>query len=168
MLHLKAKYVGATPGYSLRKLNPWKKAAYAATGVDWHRTALPKHFTRAGAREYDYSPRKGEPGNRYRKGFKRSYTGQKLAQFGHTLPLVYSGESRALSRLRDVRASGKGVRIVLNAPGLNRRHPKSKINMRREVLALSPADEARAMRTFDREMQRQIDQTQHTETKTLG
>jgi len=164
MILLNVTYTGHVPGVAKRRLPRMKKAAYTAAAVDWHQTARPKHFSRAGAREYNYKPRKGERGNAHPKGFKRSYTGRKLAKYGHTLPLVYSGLTQGLTRQRDVRATATGCKVVIHAPGLNRRHPKSQITMRLEMTAVSDADRQRAVASIDAELQRQIqhDHTQHT------
>ena len=164
MIHLRVKYTGAVPGVARRKLPAWKKAAYLAAGIDWHRHALPKHFTRAGAKAYGYAPRAGEPGNTRRGGFKRSYTGRKLAKMGHTRPLVYSGMSEQLTRMRDVRATSKSARVIIHAPGFNRRHPKSRADMRAEVTEQTQADIDRAAGAFDRELQTQIDRDTTTTT----
>lgn len=164
-VYLTVKYTGAVPGIARKLLPGIKKTAYGAAGVDWHRTARPKHFTKAGASEYGYAPRKGEAGNPHRGGFRRSYTGQKLAKMGHTRPLVYTGQSMALTRLRDVRATSTGARVVMNAPGLNRRNPASKVNPRAELTALSDADRDRAARTIDQSMDASFKAITTTETK---
>ena len=165
MIHLRVKYTGAVPGVARKKLTPWKKAAYLAAGIDWHRHALPQHFTKAGARKYGYAPRAGESGNTRRGGFRKSYTGRKLARMGHTRPLVYSGTSETLCRMRDVRVTSKSARVILRAPGLNRRNPHSRVDMRAEVTEQTQADIDRAARAFDRELQTQIDRDTTTTTK---
>lgn len=90
-----------------------------------------------------------------------------MAKFGHTLPLVYSGQSQTLTRMRDVRATSRGCRVVLRSPGFNRRNRFSKIDMRAELTAVSVADRRSAEQTIDATMEQQIRQIADTETKTF-
>lgn len=113
------------------------REAWEAAGKAHHRRHVPKHFTAAGAREYGYQPRQGERGSSSRKSFRRSYTGQKLRKWGHTLPLVWSGDSLRRSKIEDVRATSKGVRVVLHTPRFNLRPPGRKENMSAEVQRVS-------------------------------
>lgn len=109
-------------------------------GEYWHEHMLPKHFTKAGAREYGYTPRRGEPGSG--RAFKGSYTAHKLKKKGHALPLVYSGETRQrlLStksiEARTVRRGARAhVTIRLNAPQLNQN--SSKVKKHEEIRKVS-------------------------------
>ena len=143
------KYRGATPKMARREFNRIVKEAWGELGVLWHRKMRPKHFTKAGAQEYGYTPRKGEGGNIGRKGFAKSYTGRKLRRFGHARPLEYSGETKALTRVRDVRATSKGARVVMRANKLNFRNPHSRINMRREMTTVSKKEERHLVEVFN-------------------
>ena len=129
-----------------REFNRAKRDAFYHIGVRWHRDMRPKHFTKEGAREYGYKPRKGERGSG--RGFKRSYTARKLKIHGHTLPLVFSGESRSLSAVRRIKATSNGVTIRMHAPSLNRKHAASEIVMREELTTISAAEEKRLLRAF--------------------
>lgn len=159
---------GAVPGVAKRELNTMLKAAWEETGVHWHRSMRPKHFTHAGAREYGYTPRKGERGAAGTKGFRQSYTGRKLKRFGHTLPLVYTGESRELTRIRDVRATSKGVRIVMNAPKLNFRSRHSTINMRDEMTRISAGEARELVAVLDAAYQRRLDAVRDVRTREIA
>jgi hypothetical protein len=64
--------------------------------------------------------------------------------------LVYSGLSEKLTEMRDVRATPRGVRIVLHATGLNRRNPHTQINKVEELRTVSDAEQTELMRIFDR------------------
>ena len=167
MIALKVTYSGAVPGIARKELGRIKKLAYEAAGIWWHQKARPVHFTQKAKRLYGYAPRKGESGNPHPKGFKRSYTGQKLKTMGHTLPLVYTGTGRALSRMRDVRSTARGVRVVLHAPGFNRRHPKSKIDMVAELTELTGDDEKAAARAIDYRFDLELATIRTTATKTF-
>lgn len=163
------RYHGAVPGVTLgkRELNNEKKGTWKKTGVYWHRKFREKHFTAAGAREYGYYARKGEKMAKGSKAYKRSYTGQKERQFGHTRPLEFSGASRQLTRIRDVRSTSKGVRVVLRAPTFNYRHPKSRINMRAEMTRVSLREADALIRDFDQGLERRLRNFRGTETKTI-
>lgn len=75
------------------ELNELLRQALTHMALRWKRRFLPKHFTKAGAREYQYKPRRGELDPR-KKG---TYSNRKLRLFGHVLPNVYTGELRRLS-----------------------------------------------------------------------
>ncbi|MFQ5414658.1 MAG: hypothetical protein ACE5E6_09395 [Phycisphaerae bacterium] len=153
---------GATPGIMKRELNKLTQKGLEAIGLWWHRAMRPKHFTHAGAREYGYLPRVGERGNPGEKGFRRSYTGQKLRKFGHTNPLEFTGESKTLARIRDVRANSKRVRIVIHANKFNFRNPHSKINMREEMTTVSTREQKQLVRLFDRFLGRLLNNIKRT------
>lgn len=138
MLGLDLKFTGHP--LTKRAFNAMKNEVLADAGRRWHREMRPKHFTTAGAREYNYRPRKGERGNTDRKGFRRSYTGRKLRMMGHTRPLEFTGEGKRLSRIQDVRATSKRVRVILPRK-FNFRNPHSQINMREELTTISKREE---------------------------
>ena len=156
---IKVRERGATPGILKRVLQQLKKKAFEAAGILWHQEIRPKHFTAAGAGEYGYAPRKGERGNIGKYGFKRTYTGRKLQAYGHTRPLTLTGESQGRTRLRDVRATSKKVRIVLRAPALNF-HAS-------ELTAVSQRDAAAMVRCYERAMDAAIKQVRATKSKTI-
>lgn len=144
MLLIRLHETGLTPRRYLAERNRIHKEMWRSLGEHWHRYQRPKHFTKAGAQEYGYAPRSGDPGRTHPKGFHRSYQGRKLRRFGHTLPLVYTGLSRNLTRVRDVRPTSKGVRVIMRAPALNLRPKGGRINMRNELINISRRD-ARAL-----------------------
>jgi len=158
---------GATPGILKRELNKLMKKAFEAAGIHWHQEIRPKHFTSAGAGEYGYAARKGERGNVGTHGFARTYTGRKLKAYGHTQPLVLTGESQGMTRMRDVRATSKKVRIVLRAPKLNFRNPDSQANPRAELTAVSQRDAAAMVRCYERALDAGIKQVRSTKSKTI-
>jgi len=129
------KYSGPIPRHVRARLRRILKEGYQYIGIFWHRHYRAKHFTREAYQEYYYTPRKGE--GKTGKAFWRSYTGRKQRRFGHTRPLVWSGESERASRRRDVRATSKGVKIFIHANKLNFRNPHSNINMREEMTRVS-------------------------------
>ena len=152
MIRIETRYSGPVPGVSQRTWAPILRSGYRVMGVYHHRSLLPKHFTHAGAREYRYTPRSGESGSGTRKAFRRSYTGRKLARFGHTRPMVYSGLMEQLSRARDLRVTSKGVRVVVHVPAYRglRQMPDTRINLREELQTVSAKEGQELTRLFDR------------------
>lgn len=162
MLVVKIKKTGPTAGLTRKELANAARETYRAMGVLWHDQMRPRHFTHEGARIYNYVAR--EAGEN--QSFGRSYTGQKLRKYGHTKPLVKTGVSEKLAKIRDVRPTSKGARVVLHARGLNRKNPKSLIDMRAEVTTVLPREGETLADHGEREFQRQINQIRRTETHT--
>jgi hypothetical protein len=152
MIAIKVHYEGDVPGLAKRWLNEVKKRAYAVMGRYWHQHFLEKHFTKAGAQEYGYAKRAGE--GEVGKAFWSSYTGRKQKKWGHTLALVYSGASRSRARQMDVRATSKGVNIVLHAPALNYKNEYMGMNMSEEIRTITSSEADRLAEAFDAEMVR--------------
>lgn len=143
----KIERTGIFAGLPKRVFNNMKKDGMAAGMIWWHRYFRANHFTNKGAREYGYAKRQGEPGRPAptRNGKqKRSYTAEKVRRYGHSRPLVKTGRSEKLARIRDVRATSKGAKAVIHARTLNFRRPGSAINMRKEMTKITP-QEARVM-----------------------
>lgn len=160
---IKIRERGPTPGLLKRGFNKMKEKCFHAALTYWHRDILQKHFTSAGAIEYGYTPRKRQ----WRGSFKMSYIGRKLREKGHTKPLVFSGESMALTRMRDVRATSKRGVCVIRAPGFNRRHPDSQVNMREEITRVSTPDASRTVRTYERKLDAELRACWATNTTTV-
>lgn len=145
MILIEIKQQGKTPRALRKASTQARRDAFRAVGEHWHEKFRPVHFTHRGARKYGYKPRQGqrtagEPPTTTssRRRFASSYTGRKLRKWGHTRPLVYSGESEALTRFLDVRATSKGSRVVMRAPTLNLRSSPSAPNMREELTRITP------------------------------
>ena len=107
MLYIEVKQRGATPDLLKREFNRLSKESWEDLGSAWHKDMRPKHFTHRGATEYGYSPRNKE------------YELRKFRRFGHTYPLVWSGSSRTLSGIGNIRGTRGDVRVVMNTPTLN-------------------------------------------------
>lgn len=126
---------GATPEHTKKAVAGAMASALEDGAIHYHANFMPKHFTIAGAREYGYSPRKGA--GLSGRDFWRSYEGKKKRQKGHQRPLVWSGASEQLARIRDIRTTRRRARIVQHARGLNRRNPNSAINTGKEIRTVS-------------------------------
>jgi len=158
---------GATPRGMGKIMREATKAGYEAAGIWWHNECRPKHFTREAYQLYQYTPRQGESGTGT-KIFKKSYTGRKLKKFGHTNPLVYTGVSERLTRARDVRATSKGVRIVMSAPALNFRPKGGRINMVNELRERFTGREVSMVaKIVDRVIDNKLKTANETSTRTL-
>lgn len=149
------KILGATVGRSLRKrfaeasLPSWEE-----TGRQFHLEMRPARFTHKHATEAGYTPR------------TKKYTLHKLRKFGHTYPLVFSGEVRRLVATAHITArrgigsanNRGGVQIAYpGARKLNRYNPLSQVRMAeefrrvtdREATTLGRAWETRFSRRFN-------------------
>lgn len=158
---------GPTPRGLARERRKAQKQAWLETGKEFHSRLMPKRFTLEGAAELGYTKRKGELMPRGSRGYRRSYTGRKERRFGHRLPMVYSGESRALARIRDVRATGNGARVVIHARKLNLRHPKSRVRMAQEIRRVSSAEAKLIGRWYDGRLDTQLNQINHSDEKAV-
>jgi hypothetical protein len=154
MFEIALHKAGPVPSLLKRELNNCHRDAMRWAGEFWHRNFREKHFTNAGSTEYNYTPRSGEPGSDFPGRFAQSYTGRKLKKFGHTRPLEYKGESRRRTRSPRIVATAKrgeaSVRVVMDAPGLNRRYAGSQINMRAELVTISAGEAPQIVAQIDR------------------
>lgn len=164
---------GPTPRLMLRQQNNVSREAASDLAIFWHDNYVRKHFTQAGATEYGYAPRKGQPGNPHPKGFRRSYTGRKLALKGHTRPLVWSGSSYLLviaSRNNVTATAKKGAataRLRMNAPTLNFRNPHSRVDPRAELTTVSSREGAEMGVQGGTYLQQRYQALRDTETTTV-
>jgi len=161
---------GFMPGFGTqRHLNSAVRSTWEHVGRFWHRMFRPKHFTEAGAREYGYIARKGERMVQSRaKGWAGTYVARKKREKGHNLPLVWSGDTRELSRQHREKAAATRkrsyVKVIMPVRGLNRKHPKSQINMAEEMRRISPAEDAVLTREHEDALLRRLDTVQSTVT----
>lgn len=158
------RYEGAIPSnLSRRTFNKFCAEGYRILGIYWHQHFRQKHFTHAAIREYGYTPRKGEAGSG--RKFRGSYTWRKLKKFGHTKPLTFTGESERLTRIRDVRANGKGCRVIIRANKFNFRAKGSHVNMRWEMTRISRKEGETLTKLFQNFMTRRLGQLPKTTWK---
>ena len=125
-------------GLKQSQLNKIYRKSMGNTGKKWQKQYLKKHFTKAGAREYHYGAREGEPGSG--EPFKGSYTANKQKRFGHQNPLQYTGQAKAEAKRGKVtpRATAKKASVsVATSRKFNFRHPKSKTKPSEEIRRVS-------------------------------
>jgi len=140
-----------------REMNNAIKGANDDMGLFWLGMIRPKHFTKAGATEYGYAPRDGERGQGGKYGFKKTYTGRKLREKGHTRPLVWSGDSMRKSAQGRVQPTFKRMKVIMNVPTLNFSPVnRSDMNMRAELTEVSERDFRQMLRVFQRSLDRRV------------
>lgn len=130
------------------------QAALFKVGDYWHRNFMKKHFTKAGAREYGYAPRKGERARAGSKTF-RKVAGPAERREGQILPLVHSGELRLACQTRqlitEMKRDNVSVLVWLRkARALNLR-PQG-INMREEATTISEPERQVLSELLNREI----------------
>lgn len=136
MILITVRETGPTPGMMRREFNRHVAEAHAHMGAHWHRVMRPEHFTHRGAAKYGYTQRTGKHQRR------------KLRRFGHTYPLVFTGESRRLSGIMDIRATSRGVRVVMRTRALNFRPKGWTGTMADELRKVTPAEQSELGRVF--------------------
>lgn len=142
--------------YDSESLRAILKAAWRKVGEYWHENFRLEHFKNSAMSRYNYTPRRGESGSGF--GFKGSYTKGKMKKFGHTKPLVYTGQSMHATALRDIRPRHDGVKIHLHAPLFNFRPKGGRIDLNLEMTALTAGEVEQLSRVFNEHLQAEIDQ----------
>jgi len=134
-----------TPDLARRLMGSIRASAFGAALRHWHEKIRPKHFTHAGAKEYEYVPRQGEQGatdGADGRRIKSSYTIRKLRKYGHTYPLVLTGRSQQQAQAARIVTTGKGGRAYYNIPTFNLNPATGRINKREEFTRISAGDGA--------------------------
>lgn len=152
---------GFTPKLALKKLREINVVTMTELGNYWHDNFRDKHFTPAGAREYGYAPR------------NVAYMIKKAKKWGHRNPLEWSGKSRALSRIKDIRTAGttaaRGrVRVVLHMPALNFIPKGGSINMNDEMTRVSQAEIQKLGEIAADSLDRQFNALTETSTRRIA
>lgn len=120
--------------------------AFAAAAEAFAEQVIPKHFTDAGAGEYNYEQRDS------------GYEGRKVKAFGHRRPLEFTGETRRRALSANIRRLGHtkrtvgGAQIVLDLPVYITGNPRRL----REIEATSPRDEALIASEVDRALTNEL------------
>ena len=168
MYSIRIEHHGPVPGSLNLRQREWNalvREAWRQVGVMWHREIMRKHFSRQAYAEYDYAPRQGESGRPDPRGFRRSYTGQKLKMMGHTNPMVYTGESQRRAQSARIHAvatrNRSGVDVILNTPALNFGRGK-RVDMPVEMKRFSPRDAIDCIRLHRRIMEAKLREIRNT------
>jgi len=163
-------YIGpiAPRGVTRRSARRALKASWFDIGKLWAGKFRPKHFTEKGAREYKYTTRQGQRGTPGTASFRRSYTGRKYRTYGHRDPLVWTGQSRSMSRVARISATSNRVRISMSTPRLNYRHRSGRINMADELRRVSPREMREIVKTLERLIPEHLAKIDDSHTRNLG
>jgi len=166
---IKLKEIGPVPGTSRARAqyNRAKKAAYLAIGKKWFADLRPQHFTKRGAQMYGYKSRKGDPGNPDPYGFRKSYQGQKLKKYGHTRPLVKTGESARATSIASITGSSRHVRLSMPGGWIGATNHKHHIDTLDEFTRLSDSDREVLAETWAESFDRALAMEQATKTTTI-
>jgi hypothetical protein len=138
------RYRGTIHRGNRSRINDILRDEYAEMGTWWWRNYRPKHFTRAGAIEYGYTPRTAR------------YETRKRRKFGHTNPLVWTGESKAASQNARIQATAKNVKVVMQMPRLNWRSRPTAPDMARDMRTVSEREKQVLVRRFGQGLARRI------------
>ncbi len=121
-----------TPGTILKVIRQGVAKVLGKLGERWHKKTRPKHFTRRAYTEYGYQRRTA------------SHTKRKRKRYGHTLPLVWTGQLRRQTGAATISTTRKSVKVKMNAPRYlyqNRKDTTVKpINKADELVRLSGAE----------------------------
>lgn len=134
------------------------RAAIGKAGEYWHKHFMPFHFTNQAYARYSYAQRK--PGYERAKRMRRE-NGQGVKAIGEVKPLVWSGTSRERAKHRDVRPKAASAErfyadVLLHAPALNFRNPKSRTHPRVEVTYVNESERNRLQGVFQTEAAREL------------
>lgn len=130
---IKITFKGAPTERGMRsKANAATRLCMLELGLFWKSNLLKKHFTPAGAREYQYQNR------------TKGYMIRKAKKRGNQNPLMWTGKSLAGALANNnitatATATRARVRVPIDAPTLNRMG-KNRIDMAAEVTAVSDGD----------------------------
>lgn len=142
-----------SPAQISRRQRAAYRDAYRKVAQFWFRRLFPKHFTVAGGREYGYRKRAG------------AYMIRKARSRHHQRPHVWSDKTkRGAKKQERIAATYKGATVKMDIP----RHYNWHSEDRRELLAVSPGDEAAMDRLMDRILTRAFNEDTRTEVKVMA
>lgn len=152
---IKIRERGPVPRSMAKQHRQASREAYQAIAEQHHREHTPKRFTKAHGQAAEYRKRKGEELQFGTKAFWGSYTGRKLRKFGHTLPLVWSGQTRDRARMATIQVTTNRGQLRYSVNALNY-NPWARDEFTTltgpEVRALGQTWESVYSRLFDRNM----------------
>jgi hypothetical protein len=149
LIQIKTTYSGLAAamakgaGTTTQLMRLWLENAYEKALVHWHANIRPKHFQESAISEYGYRSRTAD------------YEDRKEDKFGHSRPLVYTGESQRATEQFQVRPTSKGATLAMGAGNLAFQRGKGP-NLREELTTVSLPDTAEMGQVFERSMDMQI------------
>lgn len=136
---------------SRQDVNNWLREGFGVMGDAWHRYYRRTHFSTRASNKYGYAKR------------AKSYNRRKRRIFGHTIPLVLSGESRSLSETRKIKATKRSVTIRMPVRAFNFKPKNSSVNMRKEFLATTRSEDSDLARRANRRVTKKINEFRKSE-----
>ena len=124
------------------------KTAWHKIAGFWHRNYRPLHFEKSASRRYGYRRRTDK------------YNRAKLRKFGHTIPLVWSGTSKALAAVQDIRSTSNWGKAIIHANTLNFRPQGWQGTMREELDSTTVRERRVLARVFVRHFERRLNELQ--------
>lgn len=127
------------------------REAIGEAGAWWWKNRLPLHFTNDAYAFFSYTPR--QPGYERAKR-RRQSNGQGRRAIGEVKPHVFTGESRARAlQAMDVRPKAAShsrfyCDVVLNAPAMNFKNPRSAVDQRAEITRITSVERGRMQGVF--------------------
>jgi hypothetical protein len=119
----------------------------------WWARYRPGHFTKAGARKYNYGKRHTKDVRRGR--VKRTRGGRPRAPSG--LPLVWSGRSLGLSQQKRLKGTPKKSHVTMPVRAFNFRPPKNpQLNMRKEFTTVLTAERKNLERKGAKDLEQRL------------
>lgn len=160
---------GPAPRGFARLFGKLQAAAWEVAAIHFHSRFRDDRFTESHAQKMGYTRRKGEGMAHGSKAFRNSYTGRKLAKFGHTRPLEWSGETRRAVAMANITTTRNAAKIsYAGARKFNFRHPKSQIRMADEFRSLANTEIQELGRIFDRDLDARVAQDMTTTVTVVG
>ncbi|HUT10176.1 MAG TPA: hypothetical protein VM238_09960 [Phycisphaerae bacterium] len=164
IVNIELKARGPVPGLNIgpREMNSVIRETWIDVGTYWFVHFRGKHFTKQGAAEYGYAPRRGERMVESRaKGWAGTYTGRKFLEHHHTRPLVLTGETEAGSRGATIRGfatrNASRVEIAIGAPKLNFHINRSRVDPAKEMRTISEREKRILREQFESHFDRRVD-----------
>lgn len=152
---IKIRERGAVPRSLAKQHRQASRQAFQAIAEQHHRENTPRRFTKEHAIEAGYQKRAGEQLAFGTKAFWNSYTGRKLRKYGHTLPLVFSGQTRDRARMATITVTTNRGQLRYSVQALNF-NPWTRAEFvrltQREVDALGQSYDTVYSRIFDQDL----------------
>ena len=124
------------------------KTAWHKIAGFWHRNYRPLHFLQSASRRYGYRRRTDK------------YNRAKLREHGHTIPLVWSGTTKALAAVRDIRSTSQSGKARIYGRALNLR-PRGWPHKLGDEVKLTTVRERRVLaKVFVRHFERRMNELQ--------
>ena len=138
-----------------KELRAALKPELEEVGKFWHDRLFPGHFRTGAAGKYKYAPRSFKHSERKRK------------RFGHSLPLVFTGDLREqVTRMAKISSTAKGARVTLVGPKYLYMYRKSygQPDKAAELTAVTKLEVRAMARLLDRRLTKRLNEVKQSRT----